>query len=205
MTNFDKHAKDWDSDPMRTERALAVADLIRSTLPLKKSMTALEYGCGTGLLSFFLRDNFFSITLADTSSGMLDILSEKIKSANVYNMHPVKLDLLSDPITAVRFNIVYSLMTLHHIRQIDTVLQKFHSLIISGGWLCIADLDTEDGSFHGDTETGVHKGFERSALQKQIEDAGFQNVKFTTAYNITKTVNGIEKVFPVFLMTAKRP
>jgi ubiquinone/menaquinone biosynthesis C-methylase UbiE len=204
MTYFDERAKDWDSDPMKLERAQKVADLIRSTLPVKKNMTALEYGCGTGSLSFFLRDNFFSITLADTSEGMLDVLSEKIKTADVYNMHPMKLDLLTDPIPAVRFNIIYSLMTLHHIQQVDTVLQKFNKLLISGGWLCIADLDSEDGSFHGDSETDIHKGFDRAILQKKAEDAGFRNVNFTTAYKIIKNIDGIEKDFPVFLMTAIR-
>ena len=80
MTDFDERAKDWDSDPMKVERAHAVADAIRAALPLRPDMTAFEYGCGTGLLSFFLKDDFSSITLADTSQGMLDVLSEKIRA-----------------------------------------------------------------------------------------------------------------------------
>jgi len=54
MTNFDERAKDWDSDPKKVERARVVADAIRSVIPLSKDMHALEYGCGTGLLSFAL-------------------------------------------------------------------------------------------------------------------------------------------------------
>ena len=93
MTNFDERARDWDSDPKKVERARAVAEAIRKALPLSANMTALEYGCGTGLLSFALQEDLGEITLADTSQGMLDVLSEKIAASGVTNMHPVRLDL----------------------------------------------------------------------------------------------------------------
>jgi 2-polyprenyl-3-methyl-5-hydroxy-6-metoxy-1,4-benzoquinol methylase len=205
MTNFDERAKNWDDDPIRAERAAAVAQLIRSLLPKNKKMTAFEYGCGTGLLSFFLRQDFASITLADTSQGMLDVLSEKIKNSHVNNMMPVKIDLLSDSMPALRYDVIYSLMTLHHIPQTDSVLKKFFALLNSGGLLYIADLDAEDGSFHGESETNIHKGFDRLTLQKQVEAAGFKNVLFKTAYEISKQIGDSEKSFPVFLMTAYRP
>ncbi len=78
MTNFDERARDWDSDPKKVERARVVADAIRKTIPLSQEMKALEYGCGTGLLSFALQPDLGEITLADTSQGMLDVLREKI-------------------------------------------------------------------------------------------------------------------------------
>ena len=81
MTNFDERAKDWDSDPKKVERARVVAEAIRAALPLSTDMTALEYGCGTGLLSFALQSELGQITLADTSQGMLDVLGEKIAAA----------------------------------------------------------------------------------------------------------------------------
>src|SRR5512140_801086 len=98
MTNFDEKAKNWDSDPKRIERARAVADAIRKTIPLSTSLSALEYGCGTGLLSFALQSDLGCLTLADTSQGMLDVLSEKIASAGVTNMRPIRLDLAVDPL-----------------------------------------------------------------------------------------------------------
>ena len=57
MTNFDERAKDWDSDPKKVERARVVAEAIRAAIPLSKEITALEYGCGTGLLSFALQSD----------------------------------------------------------------------------------------------------------------------------------------------------
>jgi ubiquinone/menaquinone biosynthesis C-methylase UbiE len=204
MTNFDERAKDWDSDPKKVERARVVADAIRTVLPLTTDMTALEYGCGTGLLSFALQSDLGQITLADTSQGMLGVLGEKIAAAGVTNLHPVKLDLATDTVPASRFDLTYSLMTLHHIADVKDMLEKFHSLLKPGGYLLVADLDKEDGSFHTDGSTDVHLGFERSELQNMVQAVGFNDVRFSTAYEIRKKVGDGEKTFPVFLMSARK-
>ena len=204
MTNFDERAKDWDSDPKKVERARAVAEAIRNAIPLTPKMSALEYGCGTGLLSFAFQADLGQITLADTSQGMLDVLSEKIAAAGVMNMHPARLDLSTDPLPTERFDLTYSLMTLHHIEDAKGILKKFHALLAPSGILCIADLDKEDGTFHTDGTTDVHLGFERTELQKWVENAGFTDVKFSTAYEIKKKIDDVEKIFPVFLLTARK-
>jgi len=204
MTNFDERAREWDSDPNKVKRAHAVADAIRKAVPLSRNMNVLEYGCGTGLVSFALQADLGQITLVDTSQGMLDVLSEKIASAGVTNMHPARLDLAVDPPPVERYHLTYSLLTLHHIDDTKNILTKFHALLEPDGYLLIADLDKEDGSFHTDGSTDVHKGFERDALQRQVEAVGFRNVTFSTAYEIKKKINGEEKVFPVFLMVAQK-
>jgi ubiquinone/menaquinone biosynthesis C-methylase UbiE len=204
MTNFDERAKDWDSDPKKVERARVVADEIRKTVPLSREMNAFEYGCGTGLLSFALQEDLGQITLADTSQGMLDVLAEKVSAAGVTNMHPVRLDLAVDTLPAQKYHLTYSLMTLHHIHDTQDVLKKFHLLLQPGGYLLIADLDKEDGSFHTDGTTDVHKGFAQSELRKQVEAAGFTDIKFSTAYTIRKKIGDEERSFPVFLMSALR-
>lgn len=204
MTNFDERAKDWDTDPKKVERARVVADAIRNALPLSSGMKALEYGCGTGLLSFALQSELGEITLADTSQGMLDVLAEKIASAGVTNMHPVKLDLASDPLPEQRYDLTFSLMTLHHIQDVEDILVKFRDILLPNGYLMVADLDKEDGSFHTDGTTDVHLGFDRSELQKLVEEVGFGNVTFSTAYEIKKQISNEEKTFPVFLLKAQK-
>ncbi len=204
MTNFDERAKDWDSDPAKVERARSVAEAIRKAVPLSVAMTALEYGCGTGLLSFALQSDLGQITLADTSQGMLDVLTEKIAAAGVANMHPVRLDLSGDDLPAEHYHLTYSLMVLHHIHDARGMISKFRALLKPDGYLLVADLDKEDGSFHTDGTTDVHKGFDRDELQNWVEAAGFGDVTFSTAYEIKKKVNGSEKSFPVFLMTARK-
>ena len=204
MTDFDERAKDWDSDPKKVERARAVADAIRKSIPLSRKMSALEYGCGTGLLSFALQPDLGRITLADTSQGMLDVLAEKIKSSGADNMRGLRLDLTVDPLPAQKFHLTYSLMTLHHVLDTNDILKKFHTLLEPNGYLLVADLDKEDGSFHTDGTTDVHKGFARNELQAQVEAAGFGDIKFTTDYIIKKKVGNEERSFPVFLMSARK-
>ena len=204
MINFDERAKDWDSDPAKVERARVVADAIRAAVPLKPGIMALEYGCGTGLLSFALYPEFASVTLADTSQGMLDVLAGKIEAAGVRNMHPLRLDLLSDPLPASRYGIIYSLMALHHVPDTEELLGRFHALLEAGGPLCISDLEKEDGTFHGKQVTGVHHGFDRMELQRQVESAGFSDVKFSTVHTIRRGGNGSERIYPLFLMVAEK-
>ena len=204
MTNFDERAKDWDSDPKKVERAFSVADAISNAVPLSNDMSALEYGCGTGLLSFALQEDLGQITLADTSQGMLDVLTEKIAGSGVTNMHPVRLNLSTDSLPDEKYHITYSLMVLHHIHDARGILNKFYDVLESNGYLLVADLDKEDGSFHTDGSTDVHKGFGQSDLQTWVEEAGFGNVNFSTAYEIKKEVDGKEKNFPVFLMAAQK-
>jgi ubiquinone/menaquinone biosynthesis C-methylase UbiE len=198
-SDFDSRAREWDGDPKRTARANAVADAIRAAVPLDPAMTAFEFGCGTGLLSFALHADLGAITLADTSTGMLEVLAEKIIAAGIANMTPLRIDLATDPLPPARFDLIYTLMTLHHVRDTSAILNAFHTLLNPGGHLCIADLDQEDGSFHVH-EPGFdgHNGFERTVLAAQLTQAGFTNTRFSTCFEMNKD----GRVYPLFLAVA---
>lgn len=203
MNEFDLKAAQWDAKPIRVERAQAVAEGIKAALSLSSSMTALEYGCGTGLLSFALQPHLGHITLADSSSGMLDVLRDKIAAANVQNMIPLQLDLMIDPLPVERYHLIYTLLTLHHISDTDRMLRAFYDLLDTSGYLCVADLDKEDGTFHEDEFHG-HLGFDRAELAAQAMQIGFQSVQFSTVFHMIKDVNGVSKDFPIFLMVAQK-
>ena len=142
--------------------------------------------------------------MADSSKGMLEVLRKKIASGNVTNMHPVELDLIRMEAPSEKFNLIYTLLTLHHVPDVNRLLETFYSMLTNPGYLCIADLDKEDGSFHGKSFSG-HKGFERADLQEMTEKAGFHNIRFVTVMGLTKLLDsGEKKVFPLFLMTAEK-
>ncbi len=201
--NFDAKAKTWDADPVKQERALAVAAALRQRVPLARDWRALEYGCGTGLLSFALRAELGQITLADSSPGMLAVLAEKIAAAGLTHLHPLALDLLTDPPPAERHDLIYTLMTLHHVAAVDRLPRAFHDLPRPGGWLGIADLDRENGSFHGGGFAG-HHGFDRTALRAQLADAGFGEADFSTCHLMKKTTDQGMREYPIFLAVAAR-
>jgi ubiquinone/menaquinone biosynthesis C-methylase UbiE len=201
--HFDAKALQWDENPAFRERGEKVAQAIRQAVPLHPNMSALDYGSGTGLLSFPLKDELGSILLADSSAGMLEVAARKIAEQGARNMTMVKLDLLADPLPAQRFDLIYTAMTLHHVPDTDQILRIFHDLLEPGGHLCIADLDKEDGSFHG-LEVDVHHGFDRNDLTRRAEKAGFEDVRFQTVFSIAKEQETGTRCYPVFLMTARR-
>ncbi len=201
--HFDSKARQWDDNPVFKERGLKIADAVRRAVPLDRTMSALDYGCGTGLLSFPLRDELGSIVMADSSAGMLEVVAEKIAAQGVRNMTPMRLDLLADPLPAQRFDLIVTAMTLHHVPDTDAILAVFRDLLNPGGYLCIADLDQEDGSFHG-IEVDVHHGFDRGDLGRRAEQAGFSGIGFQTVFSIAKQQGDSTRDYPVFLLTARR-
>lgn len=201
--HFDSKARQWDSNPVFVERAERIAAAIRAEVALNRGMAALDYGCGSGLLSFPLKDELGRITCKDTSAGMLDVLREKIAAQGVTNMTVRQTDLTADPLPDERYDLIYSSMTLHHIPDTAHILRVFHDLLNPGGHLCIADLDQEDGSFHG-IEVDVHHGFDRDALAGLASAAGFRDVRFRTVFEIVKEREDGQRAYPVFLMTATR-
>lgn len=202
--HFDANAKHWDENPRIVARAQHVADGIRARVPLHAGMTAFEYGCGTGLVSFHLRPHVGRITLADTSRGMLDVVRQKIQTGGITTMTTIQLDLQHDPMPDDRFDLIYASNALHHVPDVDTVLQKFSALLNPGGWLCIADLDLEDGAFHGKDFHG-HHGFEREALRRQFTDLGLSNVSVSTCFTMQRQQDdGTTRDFTIFLMIGEK-
>jgi ubiquinone/menaquinone biosynthesis C-methylase UbiE len=203
MMDFDARAATWDSDPAKVSRALAVAAAIRNRVATGQSTRVLEYGCGTGLLGFALQPHCGHITLADSSAGMLATLQGKIATSGANNLQALRLDLVSDPLPAERFDLICSLMTFHHVADTARLLRDLHTLLDTRGHLCVADLDSEDGSFHGPGFTG-HLGFDRAALAGEAQAAGFQDIDFSTVYHVSKPESAGQTDFPIFLMVARK-
>ena len=198
MSEFDARAGTWDQDPAKVARAQTVGDAIAKAVPLA-GLRVLEYGCGTGLLGFALQPQVAWVTLADTSEGMLAVLRAKIAAAGALNMTPVRLDLLVEPVPEARYDLVCSLMTLHHVPDTQGILGRFREVLAPGGWVALADLEAEDGSFHG-PEADVHRGFHREALRAQLTQAGFHDIHLETVCEVEKD----SRLYPVFLAVARR-
>ncbi len=205
ISHFDQAAATWDDDPSRIALMKAIGEGILREVQPTKSMDVLDYGCGTGLVGLYLLPHVRSVTAADNSAGMLDVLQKKVKGGDFANMRTVRLDLEHDRAPTDRFHLVNSSMTLHHIAETAKVLAAFYELLLPGGILCIADLDTEPGLFHAPEAAASvrHHGFDREALKSQLAEIGFKNPKDFTAHIIRKPgADGVERDFPVFLVTA---
>lgn len=204
MNEFDLKAAGWDANPMHRQRAEAVAEAIMKTIAPDKTMTALEFGAGTGLTSFILKDHLRKIIMIDNSTEMIRLATEKIIASGAQNMKAILFDLENKNWNGPDFDLIISQMVLHHVADTQNILRKFHDLLKPGGFIAIADLYPEDGSFHGEGFNG-HKGFDPEALASLLDDSGFTRSGIEKCFTINKTTSESKsKQFDVFLLTAKR-
>jgi ubiquinone/menaquinone biosynthesis C-methylase UbiE len=203
MSNFDNVARTWDENPIHLDRSQAIAIKMQETLPLRKEMKALEYGAGTGILSFLLAEKLGHITMMDSSAEMVKVMEEKVTERKVTNLTPVFMNLeIERPYAS--YDLIFNQMVLHHIKDIRSIFDKFHQMLLPGGVLAIADLYTEDGSFHGEG-VDVHLGFDPKQLKKELLFLGFKNLHFEECYTVKREVAGeAPKLFPIFLLTASK-
>lgn len=198
-TNFDERAATWDDNPGIVERANAVADAIRDAVALDPSMRMLEYGAGTGLVTQALRDAVGPVTLVDTSAGMREVMAQKIAAGAITDARIWDVDLSTDPVPDERFDLVVTVMALHHVLDVQPLLSKLAELLVPGGLLCIVDLEEEDGSFHGDGFHG-HHGFDQAALTSDLSEAGFTDIRFQRCHEMVRD----GRTYPLFLATSVR-
>lgn len=204
VNTFDERAITWDSNPIHWERSVAIANKIREKIPLNPQMIALEYGAGTGILGFILKDEVKDITLMDNSMGMVKVMEEKIYKEKVDHLKPLFFNLETTPYREKTFDLIFTQMVMHHVADVKGLLQRFYDLLNEGGSLALADLYAEDGSFHGSGFDG-HLGFEVESLSQVVTKAGFKNVSHEPCFVIKKQTQeqGL-KDFPVFILTAAK-
>lgn len=205
--HFDQAAATWEENPARLALARAVAGKIIEQIGPHPKMTALEFGCGTGLVTLALAPRVKKILAVDTSAPMLGVLEGKIQADGIQNIRPCLLDLMNKQLPEERFDLVFSSMAIHHVEDLSTLFSVFYQLLSPGGQIALADLDAEDGGFHKDVPGVFHLGFDRDDFARRLEAAGFENTRATTAHLIRResAATGKPAEFPVFLMTGGKP
>lgn len=197
---FDEKAATWDDDPAKIERARMVAEQIVGAVPVEATWTMLEYGAGTGLVSERLQHHLGHLTLVDTSAGMRAAIAAKVRDGRLPSGTQIlDLDLSAGPVPDDRFDLIVTVLALHHVPLIERTLAAFATLLRPGGYVCVVDLDAEDGSFHNDASI-PHHGFERQTLARLLEASGFGEVRIADCGELTRE----GRPFQLFLATARR-
>ncbi len=203
--DFDAAAATWDEEPRRVQLANDVFAAMEKRLVFDKGMRALDFGCGTGLLTLRLAPLVSSVTGADASAGMLRKLEEKLTAAAIDNVRTLWVDPDGSSSMGGPYDLIASCMTLHHIEDVDGLLGTFYRSLAPGGSLCIADLDPDDGLFHGAAADVRHNGFERASLRRRFAEAGFADIDDVSAAEVVKPDSeGELRRFTIFLMTGRR-
>lgn len=195
--HFKEKSKNWDKGDIQVQGAKIIADAISKKIKLSNSMEILDFGVGTGLLGFDIAHRVKKVYGVDTSLSMLKKL--EAKNTPEISIETYCQDIIDKPLGRA-FDGLVSSMTLHHVKDLKTFFETIYRDINENGFIAIADLESEDGTFHSDNTGVFHFGFEKNQLCRIAADAGFSDITFQ---NIN-TINKPHRDFGVFLLTAKK-
>lgn len=197
---FDEAAASWDSAAYRVERARLVAERIIGIAGSCACGRVLDFGCGTGLLGFHFANSAESMVFADTSVGMLEQVSQKAREQNLAKVSTL---LLEDNGLEGEYDLIVSLMALHHIPDHEGAIRDLAGHLSPGGILFLCDLESEDGSFHGESVV-PHNGFNPCDIVKSLSGCGLQDASSSTAHVDRKLIEGVIHEYPLFLAHARK-
>ena len=192
---FKDRADEWDKGDVRVNGAKKIADAIKQKITLNQEMCIMDFGVGTGLLGFEIAKECKKVYGVDTSSKMLEKLQEK--NTPELSIEPIHQDIVKEPLD-IKFDGIVSSMTLHHVKELKSFFEVIAKTLTKNGFIAIADLEPEDGTFHSNNDGVHHFGFDEKELSKILQKSGFENISFEHINTIKKP----HKDFKVFLVTA---
>ena len=202
--SFDKMARTFDTD-YRMKRANKVAHEIAQRIDLSQKHNVLEFGCGTGLVTFNLIKNMNNLSLIDSSEGMLAQLKMNLsaicanKTISIYN------DLFAISILLNSYDLIYTSMALHHIKNIGLFGNRFNELLSKDGTLCIVDLLPVDKEYHiNEPDFEGYHGFDPDWLTKQLENQGFKKERCDVIFSDSKKINNKTIDYSLFMLIMKK-
>ena len=199
--NFDDAAQAWDT-PLRRARAEILAAQICGVWKDRpdKPNSVLDFGCGSGLIAFELREHAGMVYGYDPSQEMGRVFEAKREALHADNVRFVD----GAEMRSRRYNAIVSSMVFHHILDVAGEIASLKPLLAPGGRFVWIDLDREDGSFHAE-EPGFdgHNGFGRDEVLRILTGCGFREVFIRTAFEGEKPVNGRAIPYSLFLAAAR--
>ena len=195
--HFYHKAKDWDKGTTRVHNTKTISEAILEQFTLHKEMEILDFGVGTGLLGFEIAKHVKKVYGVDTSRGMLEQL--QAKNTPELSIEPILRDILQEPLDQ-KFDGLISSMTLHHIEDLKLFFSTMYDTIEDNGFLAVADLELEDGTFHSDNTGVYHFGFDTRELCEIAMGCGFREVTCQRVHAIAK----LQREYGVFLLSATK-
>ena len=200
--NFDGKAKGWDSEE-RVYQSRIIAREIENAIKGETYHKALEFGCGTGLLSFNLTHLLREMTLIDSSEEMIRAVKSKIRNGSAHNISAYKIDVVKGDKLPGKYDLVYMSMSLHHVVKTRKLLLNLSAHLEDSGRICIVDLIKEDGLFHkGNKDFVGHNGFSIKRLASLLKRIGFIDISSQIILSGTRKTEDGDVPYTLFLMTA---
>lgn len=153
---WDDHADDWDvNEDVQLYARKAFESWQEKVAPLYQNLSecrALDFGCGTGLLTERLAGHCAHVVAADTSEKMIEVLQNKLDSADIGNVtaSSVPIDAHSieaNPELLSPFDLIVASSVCSFLPDYESTLRDISSLLKSGAYFVQWDwLESMPGS-----------------------------------------------------------
>jgi ubiquinone/menaquinone biosynthesis C-methylase UbiE len=181
MGNTDKFemiANVYDT-PERIHIAKVSSEAIREYLVDTKDMTAIDFGCGTGLVGMSILNEFQTVLFLDTSQNMIRQIEQKISNQGIQNANTLCFDLEQDTTVDFHSDYIFMAQVLLHIKDIEFILSRLYEVLNDGGHLIIVDFNKND-EIESDM---VHNGFDQMSLGELMSKIGYKDIHAKTFYH----------------------
>jgi len=129
---WDKTAEKYAASPIRDEETYK-EKLEKTQAYFTPEMEVMEFGCGTGTTAIHHAPHVKSYLATDISGNMVEIGNKKAAEAGIDNLRFEKATLDSMTYPPESFDAILGLNILHLIRDLDSGLEKIHSMLKPGG------------------------------------------------------------------------
>lgn len=175
---FDMIASMYDT-PERIHIADISSDAIRAYIRDGKQKTAIDFGCGTGLVGMKLLDEFKSMLFIDSSSNMISQVQHKIEQQCISNAETLCFDAEQNDLVSLRADYIFMVQVLLHIPDVQILLSRLLQTLNDGGHLLIVDFDKNEAI----ASEHVHNGFHQKQLSGLMTAIGYRNTQSQTFYH----------------------
>lgn len=180
MNVFNQIADHYDS-PKQLKLANSIVEEIKKELIEMdvSEKTALDYGCGTGLIGLPLATYFRSMVLVDPAEEMTRIVSQKIKGMALENTQVIADYFTAKKRLTVKADVIIVSLVLLHVPDTQKLLQDLYDQLKPKGTIFIVDFDKNEKIY----QEKVHNGFLQTDLKRQMETIGFHSPVSRTFYH----------------------
>ncbi|MRN56360.1 class I SAM-dependent methyltransferase [Paenibacillus monticola] len=200
MGNTDKFemiANSYDTSE-RIHIAKVSSEAIREYLVDAKSKSAIDFGCGTGLVGMDLLSEFNSMLFLDTSPNMISQIQQKISDLHIQNVETLCFDFEQERQLDIHADYIFMAQVLLHIDDVEVLLARLYDVLNEGGHLLIVDFDKNEKI----VSDMVHNGFDQKKLADMMMEIGYADIQSKTIYSGSKIFMGQDA--SMFILDAQK-
>jgi len=194
---FDMIASLYDT-PERIHIANVSADAIRAYIANSEHKTAVDFGCGTGLVGMRLINQFKSMLFIDSSSNMISEVQQKLEKLGINNADTLCFDAEKDDFVSLQADYIFMVQVLLHIPDVKLLLTRLFHALNAGGHLLIVDFDKNEAV----ASELVHNGFHQEQLCELMTAIGYHHIQSKTFYHGQSIFMG--KDASMFILNAQK-